>query len=407
MKNIISSALFTLLAVLPAFAADQSDQKLLAKFDDEALTVEEFAKRQPSILSWAGIGANREQIKGRVEDMVFDTLLAREAQSSGIAEQPDVKFQIQRILKSAYLKERVPKEGIEITQDDIDGFYRKNIERYRNPDLVKISHILFKTEAEAVSAKRRLSSESWDTLVSSSMDPLTKKRQGSLGAVPPQSLMPVLSNSISPLSPGETSAPIKSVFGYHLLRLDKAPPPSYRPVDDVRNEIYEELLKERQRGRVREVREELWDKYDVTLDEKAIDDLIAKNSAAQVDADLTLAGRRPKVVGRESDLQVISDTVDLGNTKNTPITERLLVGNTSNRKVSIERVGSTCPCITASINKQALEPGEVAELSFTYTPSTVGDRGRVERVLFIDSDDTVRPKGFFKLRFNVERGAAK
>lgn len=407
MKIIFGSALLALLAAVPALGADQADKQLLATFDDEALTVEEFAKRQPSILSWAGIGANREQIKSRVEDMVFDKLLAREAQNSGLAEQPDVKFQIQRILKSAYLKERVPKEEIDITQDDIDAYYRKNLERYRNPDLIKVSHILFKSEAEALSAKNRLSSQSWSSLVGSSLDPLTKARQGSLGAIPPQSLMPVLSNSIAGLSPGETSAPIKSVFGYHLLRLEKSPPPSYRPVDDVRNEIYEELLKERQRERVREVREDLWDKYDVTLDEQTIDGLIAKNQAAQVDTDLTLAGKRPKVVGRESDLQVISDTIDLGSTKNAAITESLLVGNTSSRKVSIERVGSTCPCITASINKQALEPGEVAELKFTYTPSTVGDRGRVERVLFIDSDDSVRPKGFFKLRFNVERGVAK
>jgi len=397
-------AVLLLCSSMTAYAKD-NDLEVLAEFDDSTLTVEEFARREANLLSWAGISAGVDQIQARVEDLVFDSVAATKARSSGVAEDPDVQLQVNRILKAAFIKKEMPRDEIDVTNEEIEKFYQDNKERYRNPDLSKISHLLFRTKEEAQSARLKLGAGSWEPYAQRSPDPVTVRTRGSLGSIPQQSLLLPLANAISAAGQGTTSEPVKTVFGYHLLRLENAPTATYRPLEDLRKEIFDELVRQKQQARLATIKSELWKEYDVSIHRPAIEALVAKNTRARLDLDMTVGGKGPQVVGKVPDLQFISDSIDLGAVPYKDLTEGLLIGNGSDHEVKIERVGSTCPCIKTSIGKKVLAPGEVTRLTFTYSPQTVDDRGRVERVLFIDSNDTVRPKAFMKLRFDVKKGA--
>lgn len=397
--------LIILLSCIPLSAsAETQSNGALAHFGNKKLTAEEFARREPNLLSWAGISAGSEQLQARVEDLVLESLAATEARRSGLEEDPEIAIQLDRILKSAYLKKKMPRDEIEVNPEEIEKFYNDNREKFRNPDLATISHLLFSTKDEALKARARLGTGSFGALSANSSDPVTVRKHGSLGVIPQQSLMLPLFNAISAAGEGTISDPVQTVFGYHIVRLEKAPTPSYRPLEEVRKEIYDELIRQKQQARLTAIKSELWKKYDVSIDRSAIDALVAQNTRAKLDVDLTLAGKRPQVIGKVPDLQLISDSVDFGQVSSKPLTESLLIGNASDHPVKIDRVGSTCPCIKTSVAKKVLSPGEVTRLTFTYTPETVDDRGRVERVLFIDSDDTIRPKAFARLRFDVRKG---
>ncbi|NDC39216.1 MAG: hypothetical protein EBZ48_14415, partial [Proteobacteria bacterium] len=297
----VAAAVFIALSSVSAYAADKNSG-VLATFDDKKLTSEEFARREPNLLSWAGISAGGDQLQGRVEDIVFESLVAKEARRSGLAEDPDVAIQIDRILKSAYLKKKIPRDEIEVTAEDIEKFYNDNREKYRNADLATISHLLFKTQEEAQRARQSLGTGSWEPLATRSVDPITVRKRGSLGAIPQQSLMLPLFNAISAAGEGTISDPVKTVFGYHIIKLEKAPTASYRPLEDVRKEIYDELIRQKQQARIAAIKSDLWRKYDVSINRPAIDSLVEQNTRAKLDVDLSLAGKRPQVVGKVPDL---------------------------------------------------------------------------------------------------------
>ena len=94
--------------------------QVVARYDDGDVTVSEFARRQPSLLSWAGIGVDADQLQLAVEDIVFESLLAEEARKSDLSEKPEVREQINRILKAAYLQQYVPAEQTEVSDAEIE-----------------------------------------------------------------------------------------------------------------------------------------------------------------------------------------------------------------------------------------------------------------------------------------------
>ena len=123
-------AVLLLCSSMTAYAKD-NDLEVLAEFDDSKLTVEEFARREANLLSWAGISAGVDQIQARVEDLVFDSVAATKARSTGVAEDPDVQLQVNRILKAAFIKKEMPRDEIDVTNEEIEKFYQDNKERYR------------------------------------------------------------------------------------------------------------------------------------------------------------------------------------------------------------------------------------------------------------------------------------
>lgn len=405
MKFGVSVFLSVLIGALAVVAEDQSGVKVLAAYGDKSFTFKEFAERQPNLTSWVGISAGSEQIENGLSDMIFEDLLAQEADKSGIAKDPDVQSQIRKIMKTAYLKQRVPKDSIEVTDTEINSYYKHNLDKFKSQEQVRVSHILIGSEDEAQKLRKDLKTGAdWKvTAEKHSLDPLTAKRAGSFGSIPPIDLLPELREDASDLKPGEISKPIKSAFGYHLLRVDAKPKVSYRPLDEVKKDIYTDLFRSKQGDLVKGVREELWKKYHVSIKHDAIESIVRERSVANVSVDKSSLEKRLRKPGEATELEVISETVDLGRVPASRFGEMLLVGNTTDRDLTITRVGSTCPCIQVAAENMTIRAGGQVKLALKYDPDILHDTGQVQKTLFIESTDAIQPRKFVRLNLDVDR----
>lgn len=136
---------------------------------------------------------------------------------------------------------------IEVNDDKLKAFYEEQKDQYTTPERRKISHILFaindktdeKTALEtALKVKQELANKDFAALAAEvSDDKLTAKSGGDLGLFNPGVMEKPFEDAASSLKLGEVSNPVKSSFGYHLIKVTELTPGEVKPFESVKNEV--------------------------------------------------------------------------------------------------------------------------------------------------------------------------
>lgn len=116
-------------------------------------------------------------------------------------------------------------------QADLEKYFNDNKDK-----LIKVdsSHILVKTEEEAKKVKERLANgEKFETLAKELSKDSTGKNGGSLGSQKPSTFVPEFAEAIKKLGEGQVSDPVKTQFGWHIIRVNK----KNDSLDSVKSEV--------------------------------------------------------------------------------------------------------------------------------------------------------------------------
>ena len=136
---------------------------------------------------------------------------------------------------------------VEVTDDKLKAFYDSQKDQYSTPERRKISHILFATNtktddkaalANALKAQEELKSKEFAKLAEEvSDDKLSAKKGGDLGLFNVGSMEKSFEEAASALKAGEVSKPVKSSFGYHLIKVTELVPGEVKSFDAVKGEL--------------------------------------------------------------------------------------------------------------------------------------------------------------------------
>ncbi|MBI5547581.1 MAG: SurA N-terminal domain-containing protein [Deltaproteobacteria bacterium] len=138
----------------------------------------------------------------------------------------------------------------------IEETYKSNSYRYRKPKRVKARHILVKvdekaTEAQAEAAKKKLvelktkiaaGADFADEAKAVSEDTATKDKGGDLGEFGPGAMDPMFEKAAFALKVGEVSEPVRTRYGFHLVKVEEIKPEENKALKDVEKELAVELL---------------------------------------------------------------------------------------------------------------------------------------------------------------------
>ena len=147
----------------------------------------------------------------------------------------------------------------QISDAEIDLYYSQNQYRFEQPERVRMRHILLMTvdkseeEAEAARAKAeeilgqlRGGADFAALAKEHSEDPGNADNGGDLGWVSRGDMVPEFEEAAFALQVGElAAAPVKTEFGYHLIRADDRESGSIKPLSEVREVIRSDLVAER------------------------------------------------------------------------------------------------------------------------------------------------------------------
>jgi peptidyl-prolyl cis-trans isomerase D len=146
---------------------------------------------------------------------------------------------------------------VEYTEDDLRGYYEENLSRFITNEERKSRHILIAidedtTEEDALetilNVQERLISDSFEAVAKEfSDDPGSAELGGDLGWVEPGLFVPEFDKVLFSLEVNELSDPVKTEFGYHLIRLDELKEGQQQAYQDIQLELdseYSKLLAE-------------------------------------------------------------------------------------------------------------------------------------------------------------------
>jgi len=139
---------------------------------------------------------------------------------------------------------------VEVTEQDLRTFYEEQKANFGTPERRKLSHILIPVDTakpesdqaalEKIDAIReRLNKgEDFATVAKeTSGDPVSARVGGDLGFMNKDAMEPNFAKAALVLKQGEVSAPVKTSFGYHLIKVTEFVPSQYKPFDEVKDEL--------------------------------------------------------------------------------------------------------------------------------------------------------------------------
>ncbi|OOM82055.1 foldase protein PrsA 1 precursor [Clostridium puniceum] len=162
--------------------------------------------------------------------------------------------QLKDSLKKRIIIEAVQQDmvkDITVTDDDVQTYYNENKDtQFAVGAGATASHILVADEETAKNLKAKLDAGAdFATLAKeNSTDPGSKDKGGSLGFVAYNStqLVTEFMDGFKNLKEGEVSQPVKSQFGYHLIKATGLKTAEVTPLDQVKDQIKQTLLQQKQ-----------------------------------------------------------------------------------------------------------------------------------------------------------------
>lgn len=157
---------------------------------------------------------------------------------------------------------------VEVSEQDLREYYEFNSDRYLQDEQRQARHILvlFGDDEDAAEQQARAllaraeAGESFETLArENSQDGGTARNGGDLGVLTRSQLPGELGGAIFSMAEGEIAGPVKSEFGFHIIRLDDILERGPLPFEQVRGELTAELQDQQAEDLYRELERRLSD----------------------------------------------------------------------------------------------------------------------------------------------------
>lgn len=198
-----------------------------------------------------------------VEFLVERHLLAQLANQEGLAETDDYKRRLAayqaKALRDSYLAQKL---GPQVKEEDIKKVYDEEAKKVTETERIRARHILVASEKEAASVAEKLGAggKFEDLAKQYSLDG-SKDYGGDLGYFTAPEMVPEFSKAAFALKKGQISKPVKTDFGWHIIRLEDRKMGAAQPYDQVKGAIRNVLV----RNKVQEVLAGLKDKAKVEI----------------------------------------------------------------------------------------------------------------------------------------------
>lgn len=261
--------------------AKQEEQKgpYLAKVGNVKITKADLEREFKNLPEFAQKLFEGKAGKERfLEELIKKELLYQEALKKGLDKDPEFRNKVEDFKKITLIGQLLEKEiemKSQITDEDIRNYYEKNKEDFSNVTQIKASHILVKTEEEAKRILDRLKKgEDFAEMAKKySIDNGSAKNGGDLGYFSPGQMVPEFERAAARLKTGEVSGPVKTQFGYHIIKVTDKKLGKPIEFEKVKNLIYQRLTAEKQKEIFDSYIEQLKNRYKVEINREAVSKL--------------------------------------------------------------------------------------------------------------------------------------
>ena len=245
-------------AATAAQPSDKASDKPVARVDGATITEGDIAvAADDPALSLPGMGEAQKQdlLVGYLIDL---KLGARAAEAAKTGEGPEFARKLayfrDKLLLDEYLEREVKKS---VTPEAAKKLYDETVKAMKPEQEVRARHILVETEDEAKKAAVRVKGgEDFAKVVGEvSKDPGSKTDGGDLGFFTKDRMVQPFSDAAFKLEPGQISEPVKSQFGWHVIKVEEKRVRPIPPFEEMKEQVETYLTRKAQQDLVLNLRQ--------------------------------------------------------------------------------------------------------------------------------------------------------
>jgi peptidyl-prolyl cis-trans isomerase D len=183
----------------------------------------------------------------KLSDAVSDEEVSAYYEANSNAFVTPEKVKVEYILLDA----RTAGQTVDVDDEKLRGYYENNQDEFGRPEQRKASHILIQVAADAdqavvdeakakveALAERIANGESFDELAKqNSQDPASAASGGDLGFITRGTMAPSFDEALFSLEEGVVSEPVRTNFGFHLIKVTGIKGGDVKPFEDARAEV--------------------------------------------------------------------------------------------------------------------------------------------------------------------------
>ena len=189
-----------------------------------------------------------------LKQLIDSKLLLLDARRNLFEAEADFRSQLAKLrdnLLASYAAEKAIAGAKKASEDDAKKYYEENISKFESGAVVNASHILVDSEELANELYKKITSGelSFEDAAKENSSCPSKSNGGSLGEFTKGQMVPEFDEAVFSMEVGEiTKTPVKTQFGYHLIKLNSKEDSRTAAFDDVKSAILEHLEAENQRA---------------------------------------------------------------------------------------------------------------------------------------------------------------
>ncbi len=230
------------------------NEKILAKVGGLAVTEADLAVMLQALGPRGAQYQSPEGQRALVEELVNQKLFLLDAQKNLLEAEAEFQAQLKRA-KESLLTEYAIRKAIakaDVKEEEIRAFYDENQNKFTQGETVNASHILVEDEETAAKVAAEIAAgKTFEEAAKKYSSCPSKEAGGNLGEFGRGQMVPEFEEAAFALEIGVVSEPVKTQFGYHIIRVNaknEAKPVSF---NEARESIWQKLVADKREAAYR------------------------------------------------------------------------------------------------------------------------------------------------------------
>ncbi|NLZ38806.1 MAG: foldase [Firmicutes bacterium] len=199
-----------------------------------------------------GLKVTNTEVEAEIEKLIQENYYGNEEYYQQVLTQYGItEDALKNSIRTELLLTAIVRNKIEVTDQEVEDYFRENQEDFNIPEKINVRHILVESEEEAKEILTLLNEgEDFAELAKEhSLDPGSAAEGGALGFVGRGQFVQEFEDAAFALEVGQYSKPVKSEYGYHIIEVlerQEAREVEFSEVaEDVKKTLIEEKVKEK------------------------------------------------------------------------------------------------------------------------------------------------------------------
>ncbi len=228
------------------------NEKILARVGGLPITEEDLQGMLTALGPQAERYRSKEGMAALLDELIAQKLFLLEAQKNLFEAEPAFQQKLKKTKESLLAEYGIRKAigSVSVREEEVRKFYDDNLDKFNTGETVNAAHILVATEEEASAigekiAKGELTFEEAAKAYSSCP---SKEAGGNLGEFGRGQMVKEFEDAAFAAEIGKVSAPVKTQFGFHLIRVNARNEASPIAYHEARDTIYQKLTADKQQA---------------------------------------------------------------------------------------------------------------------------------------------------------------